>query len=345
MTMFLRYFLILSTTFSLSGRFRCGAAVLLSLAVSLSSVQAQSQALSQEDSYCLSGGNRTAYTCEQLTPTGQLVKEMFAIQVVADEQVSLQALDYTLLHEMAVGDDKRLVYFGGFEDLERGQQALAEFSQRLGADYRPLLVAFTPREPMPLIRLVAEPDTDYLQLASVNHLVSETLSDVGTTLSDTITDSANAREEQRLMPERAAEKLADQESSDNLYDLVYSIQIGAYKYANYGQNFAKQHSQIPLQCRQKDNGIFAVYYGLFENFKDAKGHLTDYPLLAEVGAYVVKLKDVTFSPCGALAERIEQSRKAAYGEARCGGAQGCDVNAEMEKFLPKLPDAILPASK
>ncbi len=289
----------------------------------------------EQDSYCLSGGNRTAYTCEQLTPTGQLVKEMFAIQVVADEQASLEALDYTLLHEMAVGDDKRLVYFGGFEDLERGQQALAEFNQRLGADYRPLLVAFTPREPMPLIRLVAEPSTNYLQLASANHLVSETLSDVSTTLSDTITDSANAREEQRLI----------QGSSDNLYDVVYSIQIGAYKYASYGQNFAKRHSQIPLQCRQKDNGIFAVYYGLFENFNDAKGHLRDYPLLAEVGAYVVKLKDVTFSPCGALAERIEQSRKAAYGEARCGGAQGCDVKAEMEKFLPKLPDAILPASK
>ncbi len=289
----------------------------------------------EQDSYCLSGGNRTAYNCEQLTPTGQLVKEMFAIQVVADEQGSLEALDYTLLHEMAVGDDKRLLYFGGFEDLERGQQALAEFNQRLGADYRPLLVAFTPREPMPLIRLVAEPSTNYLQLASANHLVSETLSDVSTTLSDTIADSASAREEQRLI----------QGSSDNLYDVVYSIQIGAYKYASYGQNFAKRHSQIPLQCRQKDNGIFAVYYGLFENFNDAKGHLRDYPLLAEVGAYVVKLKDVTFSPCGALAERIEQSRKAAYGEARCGGAQGCDVKAEMEKFLPKLPDAILPASK
>ncbi len=314
--------------------------LLLLSAMSLLPLQVQAQN-STEEPYCLSGGNRTAYTCEQLTPAGQLIKEMFAIQVVADERASLQAVDYTLLHETAVGDGKRLVYFGGFDALEQGQQALAEFSQHLGAEYRPLLVAFTPREPLPLIRLVEEPETDYLQLASANHLVSETLSDVSASPAAVVADAVNDREEPHLL----------QDSSDGRYDLVYSIQIGAYKYASYGQHFAKQHSQIPLQCRQKDNGIFAVYYGLFENFKDAKGHLSDYPLLAEVGAYVVKLTDVTFSPCGALAERIEQSRKAAYGDSRCGGTQGCDVNAEVEKFLPKLPglpefpDVILPASK
>lgn len=264
------------------------------------------------DSYCLSGGTRSAYSCTQIGEAGQpLARERYAVQVLVDarNQAALAEVDFKSLHEVQVTDSRRLVYLGGFDELPEGQQALNAVTKELGLDFSPMLVAFTPREPLPLIRLVQEPDGAVLQLAQARL--------------------------QDLPPTASGEKpvVAD----DSQYDLVYSIQVGAFKFASFGQKFAKKHETVPLQCRQKDNGIFAVYYGLYENFADAKGHLKDYPLLDELGAYVVKLRNVTFSACGSLATRIEQSRQQAYGDDRCGGSQGCDIKAATQQYLPQLP--------
>jgi hypothetical protein len=266
-------------------------------------------ASSQIDSYCLSGGTRSAYSCTQPGDADQpLARERYAVQVLVDarNQAALAEVSFPSLHEVQVTDDRRLVYLGGFDALPEGQQALDTVTEALGLDFSPMLVAFTPREPLPLIRLVQEPDSAVLQLA-----------------------------EARLqgLPAPAASG----GGRESQYDLVYSIQIGAFKFASFGQRFAKKHDAIPLQCRQKDNGIFAVYYGLYESFADARGHLQDYPLLDELGAYVVKLRNVTFSACDALAARIDKSRQQAYGDSRCGGSQGCDINAATQQYLPRLP--------
>ncbi|BFM18305.1 hypothetical protein R50073_44880 [Maricurvus nonylphenolicus] len=264
------------------------------------------------ESYCLSGGTRSAYSCAQIGETGQpLARERYAVQVLVDarNQAALAEVSFPSLHEVQITDNRRLVYLGGFDALPEGQQALDTVTEELGLDFSPMLVAFTPREPLPLIRLVQEPDGAVLRLAQAR------LQDLPAPASGTQQSDMN----------------------ESQYDLVYSIQIGAFKFASFGQRFAKKHGAIPLQCRQKDNGIFAVYYGLYENFADAKGHLKDYPLLDKLGAYVVKLRNVTFSACDALAARIEQSRQQAYGDSRCGGRQGCDINAATQQYLPQLP--------
>ena len=120
---------------------------------------------------------------------------------------------------------------------------------------------------------------------------------------------------------------------DYQYDLAYSIQLAAYDLPEKGQSFAAKHADIPMFCRTRDNGIFAVYYGVFESYVDARQHLGDYDLLYNLNAYVVKLPKVSFEPCVNLDEKIEMSRRDAFNQRECAN---CDVKGLVESFMPEL---------
>ncbi len=49
-----------------------------------------------------------------------------------------------------------------------------------------------------------------------------------------------------------------------------------------------------------------------------------------MGAYVTKLKNVSFQPCDALAQSIREAKRKAY--APC---QDCEASAVAESFLPE----------
>lgn len=115
------------------------------------------------------------------------------------------------------------------------------------------------------------------------------------------------------------------------YDVVYSIQVGAFDRAEFGQQFASEHGEVPLSCRQKRNGIFAVYYGVYQDYDEAKSHLQDYELLQVMGAYVVKLQDVSFKPCEALKQSIRAAKTQAY--EKCTDCTAADM---VNSILPSI---------
>jgi hypothetical protein len=117
------------------------------------------------------------------------------------------------------------------------------------------------------------------------------------------------------------------------YDLVYSIQMAVYDLSETGHSFTELHANIPMLCRIRDNGLFAVYYGVFEGLEDAKQHLGDYDLLYDLNAYVVKLPRVSFAPCASLSKKIQRSRKDAFSERACAS---CDAQELIDSFLPEL---------
>lgn len=112
---------------------------------------------------------------------------------------------------------------------------------------------------------------------------------------------------QDSLPKAAASELNT--ATDAQYDLVYSIQVAAFDRSEGGQRLARKHPQIPLSCRVRTNGLFTVYYGVYQDYASAKQHLQDYNALQSLGAYIVKLRDVSFMPCSALAAQIEQSQR------------------------------------
>ncbi len=83
---------------------------------------------------------------------------------------------------------------------------------------------------------------------------------------------------------------------------TYAIQLGAFSRTRYARQFSQQLGIDDLLCRQKDNGIYAVYYRNYGNYEEATSHLNDYAAINKLGAYVVALPKVSFSPCDTLVD-------------------------------------------
>ncbi len=89
------------------------------------------------------------------------------------------------------------------------------------------------------------------------------------------------------------------------YDRVFSIQLGAYRSIGARAELIEKYQQYPLYCRRNSRNAFVVYYGVYESFKDARPHLQDLPGQDKLGAYIVKLDNVSLKPCINLEERLK----------------------------------------
>jgi len=267
--------------------------------------------LAWADGYCLSGGYRSAYSCDDpLRAHSRYEPPIYTVQLLEQGAERLLSGRDDVVHSVLLAEDQRLVYLGRYRDESRALKALDQAFMTWGPTRRPLLVQLTPHAVMPRIRLVAEPD---IALAGgVSEVVASARNKI----------VASARNEVAQLAAPAVQ-----------YSQVYSIQTAAFGSASLGQAFAERHPQLPFSCRVRSNGLFAVYYGVYESYADGKQHLQDYPLLTELGAYVVKLKNVSFKPCETLAAQIEQSRKQAYRNRECAD---CDSKALSRQYLPNL---------
>ena len=79
--------------------------------------------------------------------------------------------------------------------------------------------------------------------------------------------------------------------------LVYAIQLAAFNQVEHRDKFVRQNGDRQLQCRRKDNGYYAVYYSVYNDFESAKRGLVEDSRVAKYGGYIVKLRDVSFHPC------------------------------------------------
>lgn len=262
-------------------------------------------------SYCLSSGRAEGFSCD----VGQAqAPSWYSVQLLQQSgRPSVPEAD--ILHRSGVTEDSSLIYLGRFEESEDAHSALVEAVKQWGEHAKPLLVEFTPREGMPRIRFVA--DAEPLLLAAAGGV--------------NVTQAGLLRSAEPVSVASGLGEASFRVVEKPQYSLVYSIQVGAFASLSLGQKFATRNRDVPLYCRQKENGIFAVYYGVYQGFYDAKPHLNDHKLFDSMGAYVVKLNNVSFQPCDALAQSIREAKRNAY--APC---KDCEASAVAESFLPEL---------
>jgi len=273
-------------------------------------------------SYCLSSGRTEGFRCD----TEQaLASSWYSVQLL-QRSGNPQVAEADIVHRSGISESSSLIYLGRFEDAEDGQSALAMALEQWGERAKPLLVEFTPREGMPRIRLVAESEPLLLASAADGNTVAQAELLRFSELTGGV--AANVKPAGLLAQKPGIEPF--QLTVEPQYSLVYSIQVGAFAQLDYGQRFAKSNREVPMYCRQKANGIFAVYYGVYQAYADAKPHLGDHELFDKMGAYVVKLRDVSFQPCDALAQSIREAKRRAY--APC---KDCEASAIAESFLPE----------
>ncbi|MAZ89395.1 MAG: hypothetical protein CL693_17325 [Cellvibrionaceae bacterium] len=110
---------------------------------------------------------------------------------------------------------------------------------------------------------------------------------------------------------------------------VYAIQLGAFSRARYARQFSQQLGIDGLLCRQKDNGIYAVYYRRYDDYDEAVSHLSDYAAINRLGAYVVALPKVSFVACDTLDDG-SPALPAVVAKA--------PVSAEREGLKPSISD-------
>lgn len=351
-----------------------------------------------EEGFCLSGGFRNGYSCEvPLFSELDSRNTSFSIQLLElGDDRKLSALEQ-VVHVSELEGNKRLVYLGEYDSQASGMAALQKTLKNYGVDHYPMLVALTPSDKMPRIRLVAEPNVARplaiiptthsevyaIQLAAFSsaqdakqfseqllvsgllcrrknnglyavyyqkyksleqassHLsdhsfieelggyvvalnnvafgacvdidthegstprfiaedtrhksdavsVDETVSNHTVLASEPV---ASLKPEPELKPDVEPETMS---VSRNDYDLIYTIQLAAFKQKRSAARFVKTHSKQPLLCRVKDNGMSAIYYGQYSSAAQAHAHTNDFPLIERQKGYVVKLKNVAFQSC------------------------------------------------
>jgi len=263
------------------------------------------QAVLADDGFCLSGGFRNGYSCEiPLLAEMDRDKAVFSVQLLeaGDERALSSQADVTHISELE--GNKRLVYLGGYSTQADGMEALQNALSAYGVEHYPMLVELTPSEQMPRIRLVAEPN---------------------------------------ISPELLREFVARPVSStaSNLSfqsDLVYAIQLAVFKGPRDAMQFTQQLGVDGLLCRRKDNGLQAVYYRQFKSHQQASSHLTDHPFIVSLGAYVVALRDVSFTRC-----RPENTQKPLLASTKAT-ISNVDTNGEIlpqreesKKLSPTAP--------
>lgn len=89
------------------------------------------------------------------------------------------------------------------------------------------------------------------------------------------------------------------------YDLVYSIQMAAFRSHSARETFVDRYSKLPLYCRKNSRNAYMVYYGVFQSKVDARPHLSEIPDRAVLGAYVVKLDRVRLEPCSNMRDFLD----------------------------------------
>jgi hypothetical protein len=90
------------------------------------------------------------------------------------------------------------------------------------------------------------------------------------------------------------------------YDLVFTIQMGAFQTHSARETFIRRYHELPLYCRKNSRDAFMVYYGIFQSDGSARPHLGEIPDQPKLGAYVVKLKSVQLVPCSNMQDLLEQ---------------------------------------
>lgn len=98
-------------------------------------------------------------------------------------------------------------------------------------------------------------------------------------------------------------------AQSSFYQEVFTIQLAAFETTDKASRFIGTVPNMPLYCRTKSNGLEVVYYGVYPSWDSAKAHLQDYSILTELGAYVLRLDEVTIKPCENLALRIERQKQ------------------------------------
>lgn len=242
----------------------------------------------------MSGGFSSGYSCAFDKASGSR-KAVYSLQFLANTGTEdklikrLQFLNLSVLDSTIVSERQHFYYLGEYLEERTAWHALDLALAELGGDtkkYRPELVSYTReyQNTLPRIRLV-ERDVLAGKPASVD-----------------VTDTVVLETEPQLVSGAAIQtpvRRADESYRANSANPFYTIQLAAFGTPGAQVAFVKNHSNFTLYCREKNNGLFVSYLGIFDSYSEARNYLSGVNTFDSLGPYVVKLTDIEMRRCEA----------------------------------------------
>lgn len=226
----------------------------------------------------MSGGFSSGYSCAFDKASGSR-KAVYSLQFLANTGTEdkllkrLKFLNLSVLDSAIVSERQHFYYLGEYLEERTAWQALDLALAKLGDDakkYRPELVSYTReyQNTLPRIRLV-ERDV----LAGKPVVVAP---------------------ESKSQMQRLDNNTANSATPTSPF---YTIQLAAFGTSWARVAFVKNHSSFTLYCREKSNGLFVSYLGMFDSYGGAREYLSSINTFDNLGPYVVKLDSVEINEC------------------------------------------------
>lgn len=281
-----------------------------------------------EGQYCLSGGFGNQYSCAADKASGSLPR-VYSVQLLANataEQELSKRINTPVLDRVSVSEQQSFFYFGAHSTETKAVNALHVMKQQLGSEFsqhRPMLVTYArDGTSMARIRLV---ETDAIHMDFDDGIAENTPeyqlednteriennptevvanSDVEPALQTAVKASEDTSEKIKVVTQKTVSTLPVVELDMPLQPALavrrapfYTVQLGAFSTEKAQLNFAKKYTQYDIYCRQKNNGLYGTYLGLFESYSDASQYLSEVETFKRMKPYVLKLSQVVLVPC------------------------------------------------
>ena len=81
------------------------------------------------------------------------------------------------------------------------------------------------------------------------------------------------------------------------YQKTYAIQLAAFRDEARHARFLAEHKDLTLLCRRRDNGMHAIYFGVYDSAEAARAGLKEDSRIQANGGYIVTLRNVSFERC------------------------------------------------
>jgi hypothetical protein len=179
-----------------------------------------------------------------------------------------QHLSLPVMHRENFGPGQDFIYLGYFESEQDAQKILQQLHTQ-------------------------QPELKTYQPVIVEFFTSNTQPDIKTrpasTTAAAITNNTKAAKQQ---PKHTTEI-----NSDAVTGPIYTVALAAFEYEETLLNFINKYSSNNLYCRQKNNGLYAVYWGIFNSHEHAKQGREIAQKIPDIKPYIVKFNDNDLNNC------------------------------------------------
>lgn len=93
------------------------------------------------------------------------------------------------------------------------------------------------------------------------------------------------------------QKQTTQMNSEFVTGPIYTVALAAFQHEERLLNFIDKYSSNDLYCRQKNNGLYAAYWGIFNSHEHAKQGRQIAQKIPGIKPYIVKFNDNDLTHC------------------------------------------------